>query len=116
MSQNCPPSSVPDCNGNCNGKAVRDCAGVCYDPDKGENSTSLKSWDGKCYPKGEGPPDDDICDNSTSGCYNHHYGYKYQAYHQYALNHPYSKEQRFRMILLVIIIAFVIVFVLFKQK
>jgi len=31
----CAPGSFPDCFGKCNGKGIKDCKGVCFDPTKG---------------------------------------------------------------------------------
>lgn len=46
----CPPGSVPDCMGVCNGPAVKDCNGVC-------NGPSIKDCAGTCYnPTTTSPP------------------------------------------------------------
>ncbi len=51
---NCPPGSVPDCAGVCDGPSILDCAGVCYNPSN--PAPNLVDCYGVCYNRNDPPP------------------------------------------------------------
>lgn len=62
----CPPGSVPDCAGVCNGPSIRDCNGVCYNPTT-TPAASLRDCAGVCYNVINGPANVPDCNGVCAG-------------------------------------------------